>query len=369
MGFGLGSALSMGAGAVGSYLNARGEKKGANAALGAMRFLPYDIDTLTGNVRFKDGKATASSAFGDIFSGLRGGAAAGVDPENLLNLQGQDLSQYGLGQIGGLYDQFQSASMLDPRILSNFNNAMAAGGGPADLFRRGAQAFDANFQGLADERLGLLRQQAAPFEERAGNQFRQQLFNRGVLNENTGSSILAEGFGRGMAQADLSRQLEAQNFATNQLQNERAFGTQLFGLGSALNQQGFQANMGFADAGMNRAQARLAGAQGLFGFGQGITDLNLNRSINQLNAMLGIGADQRAGIALGGQLGSAQSAAGAAMAPYHMKANQSPLGQMLSSFGMAGMSGGGGGIGSLFGGGGGSGGGTGQSMFGDYFGG
>jgi hypothetical protein len=77
----------------------------------------------------------------------------------------------------------------------------------------------------------MLREQAAPFEERAFSNLQNQLFSTGRLGT-SGGALQTEAFARGLGQADLSRQLasseEGRRFTQDALRRSEG----LFGLGA-----------------------------------------------------------------------------------------------------------------------------------------
>ena len=80
--------------------------------------------------------------------------------------------------------------------------------------------------------LGLLRDQAQPFEERAFQDLQQNLFSTGRLGT-SGGALQTEAFARGLGQADLDRQLVANQEGRNFQQNAFNLGSGLFNLGAA----------------------------------------------------------------------------------------------------------------------------------------
>ena len=142
---------------------------------------------------------------------------------------------------------------------------------------------------LGQQRLDILRQQAAPFEQRAFNNLQTNLFNTGRLGT-TGGGLQTEAFARGLGQADLGRQLAAQDFGfqqqnaaaaragqfTNQLQGLRGFEDAL--LGST-----FDRALTLDSAQSQRALQRFGLAQSIFNATNQASGLNIDRRLQGLN--------------------------------------------------------------------------------------
>jgi hypothetical protein len=117
-----------------------------------------------------------------------------------------------------------------------------------------------NFNQVRDDTLGLLRDQARPFEQRAFNNLQNDQFATGRLGT-SGGGMQTEAFARGLAQADTSRQLSAIGEARNVQQNEdsllqSAFGrfAQTAGMANDLTQQRFGNSMLLNETGFGRQQ-------------------------------------------------------------------------------------------------------------------
>lgn len=107
-----------------------------------------------------------------------------------------------------------------------------------------------------DRTLALLRQQAAPEEERAMNALQQRQFGTGQLGT-TGGALQTEAFARGLGQADLSRQLAAS-------EEGRAAQTQAMNRLQGFN-QGFINQGNLSDSLLNNAFSRFGQTQDLLG--------------------------------------------------------------------------------------------------------
>lgn len=446
MAIGTGLAIAGGLlGAVGSKRQGDAQSDAANAAARAAEFNPFNVRGSGGqsivngqniDIRLDDqqqnirnllgqlglqglGGQGPNAGFSDQLRSLGGGALPGLFGQ-ALNTQDPSLGQFGqqlnplisqagqggafglgqagpqnqqliqqlLGQAGGL--QQGALGQLGQGSGNQFLNQ--AGG----LFNQGAQlAGQAPFDPsqLVNDRLSLLRQQAAPQEESQFNSLQNRLFSQGRLGSTGGSNDI-EAFARGLGQADLGRQLSAQNLGLQaQQQSAGILGQQagLFGqlggqtaaLGQGLGQQDisragllgnlsqglfgqaqgfggqdisrlgtglqgaqgllglsgnlsgslFQGQFGVNDATNQRAQQRLSNAQGIFGFGQGLATDDFNRSLASLQGLQSIDAAGRAQAQLGLSAGQAQAQAGGNVAQALLTNTASPTGSFLGAFG------------------------------------
>lgn len=375
-----GALIGGGISALGGLLSSGSQNDALAQAAQMAQFNPFNVTGAAGNVAFGDDSVnlTPTGAIGDIQSqlgGLTGGLfggggtqnfaqfAQGLGNEQLPGLFAQ--SQQALGQLPtGAFQQFMQGTGANVGALqgAGFGNLAAGGFDPnaqraQNLFGMAQQKFGQNFGDVRSQRLGLLREQAAPFEERAQNQFQQQLFDKGIFNESTPGGLLAESFGRGLGQADFARQLNASDFAQQQQNINFGQGQQLFGQALGAQQQdigralgfgglglqqlgGAQAGLGgmfggaldFSNLGASRGQQRLGQAQNIFGFGQQLGQQQFGQGLQGLGGLLGINADMRQLAALGGNLGSAGAQAGAAAGGF-LSQQTDPLGTFLGSLG------------------------------------
>lgn len=142
----------------------------------------------------------------NLFANLAGRAQSGLN-----------MAQAGLGRAAGIQGQ------LDPFAQQAFGLAQQQFGdiGTAEQVR--------------GDVLGLLRQQAAPFEERAFSGLQDKQFATGRLGS-SGGALQTEAFARGLAQADTDRQLRSFAEGRNVQQNALGLAQGLSGIGSgALN--------------------------------------------------------------------------------------------------------------------------------------
>lgn len=354
-------------GAVGSYVGAKSQPKPA-------KFRPWSTGNLWGDVAvtgkreltqnlspYAQGVVDQVQDIGQIpLSGGRELAGLGSEMQNYaagqmmpafqgVNEIGLPYGAYGAamggigGVAGGLNNLFQTA-MFNPYAQQQ----MALG---QQLLGAAPQSY----QDVAASRLALLREQAAPFEERAQNSLTQKLFSMGQLGPNsTAGNRNIEAFSRGLAQADTARQLDAQNLAEglygrdlSAALQQQGYGANLFaggvgnylaGLGQAgslggqaLGAYGSLADLGF---GMNqlaysRAGDRLSRTSQLFGFGQAAQTAPAQALAPYLNILSGISGEQAGLVNQSTQLAGGQVAAG----PQGGSATGQALGGFLGGLG------------------------------------
>ena len=336
------------------------------------------------------GQLDQTDAFANFFANQAGGNQLG-GAFSTLGALGQVAGNQPIGNQGlfsGLQGRAQGA--LDLAGLGLGASAQDA----AALNPLGNQAFGVagqqlgeigGFEDVRSRQLDLLRQQAAPFEERQFSNLQDTLFAQGRLGS-TGGALQTEAFARGLGQADLSRQLaasgEARNFQQNALglaQGAFGIGGQQRGLSDSLLSSAFgnfgniaglssdieQSRFGQSMMGQNNLFSQLQGLMGnqvglaqaqqgldsgAFGnflraltAGQGISQIPLDRLSTQLgfeqarsNAALGAGSAQ-----LGVQLGQGSDALAAAFSGLSGASQSGGLQGFLGSLG--GLFGGGGG--------------------------
>lgn len=334
-------------GGIGSKKQADAQKKAANAAAEAAKFNPFAVNSAGGQVNWLNGRAIGTlspeqqalySMLGANAQGLFGGNSATAGFQDWANqLGGQGVPQ--------LFGQAVDASNMLPEAeyaatqggLGLLGQQFGALGNALASQGLGAIEFDPS-QIVAD-RLSLLRQQAAPQEEAAGRALEQRLFSQGRLGT-TGGSQNIEAFARGLGQADLARQIEAQNLGLTIQQMNQGLGTNLlsqaqglFGNQGNLLQQQFTNAGTMSDVVNSRAQQRLQNAMGLFGFGQDLNTADFNQALQTLGAQQSIDQNLQNIIALGANIGGMQSSAGANVARAILSNSGSPTGSFLSGLG------------------------------------
>jgi hypothetical protein len=388
------AAVAVGASAVGGAMKASAQSKAAKRAANAAAFNPYNITGAGGSVTFgPGGQATVrddaqSRQFREMFGGqamnlLGGGAANQQSIENAAafgnamlpgTMMGALQSSDASGLAGGV-DAFTNYSMNNAMMgqqggQAALGQAAAFGsrqtgineGMAQNLFGQGLQALgNTDFSQLADQQIAAQRAFARPGEERAVNAKFGNLFNRGVLSQTGGERQIGE-LALAQEQADIQRVMGAQQFANQLGQQNRAFGLgaigqgfgaraqdQQFNLGAAnmfsgmgqnLMQfgqqaagQGLQAQQGFNELLNTRGQQRLQNVTQMLGFGQNLQQSNINQALGLFGGIQGLNANQRQLIALGGNLGGQQSAAGAQQGQFMMQGAGSPMGGFLSGMG------------------------------------
>jgi hypothetical protein len=197
------------------------------------------------------------------------------------------------------------APQIEPNALNTTNQGLSLLNIPPEV--------------LAQNRLNVLRDQAAPFEQREFNRLQDDLFKTGRIGS-SGGGLQTEAFARGLGQADLDRQLAAEDQAlrlrTSAMQ-QTASG--LAGLGEGRAQRGLFDQLatsqlgrtaGASDLSARRAMDRFNLANQLFAQTQSQDPRNLQLGL----AALG-GAQGLAGMnmdALGMAAGIEQARSGAA---------------------------------------------------------
>lgn len=381
----MGSFIGPAIGLVGGILGQKSQNKALKKASKAAAFNPWNVSGPGGSAFFDPKTRTASysmdptsqnllSMFGNSASGFAGGGYS----QNLL-----PFTQSMAGLLPGLFSEAQNASQVDPAMLQNFRNVLnpeiarqqgAAGGlfdvaqnylggsGPgmdeaSQLFGLGMGMFGRNYQDVASQRTDIMRQLAAPYEERARNDMFSALFKKGQLAGPAGTRAL-QSFGAGLGEADLQRVLAGQNLAESIYGRDLQAGMGLtsagmegmfrgagmgldaanLGLGAGVN----AANMSntlyggegmFSDLVNARATQRMGNAQGMFGFGLDTQSAELQNAIAALQGYTNLINTGRGSIEMGANLGQAGAAAGANQAQY-LSQRQNPLGGILQGVGM-----------------------------------
>lgn len=343
-------AVATGLAIAGALAGAYGAKKQADAAKSAASgaaFHPYNVQGPMGNVNFSGNTASfdPNAQMGNLTNLL------GSNAQNLLGGQGyspeyQQFAQMLGGQaIPGLFGDALGASQNLPYGSFGQNQSLLnsltgqAQGAAGGLFQGGQQFLggqNLDLQSLIGDRLGMLRQQAAPFEERSLDSLQQRLFSQGRMGS-TGGSLDMEAFARGLGQNDLSRQLAAQDYGMQAQAQNANLGLGMFGLGNDLlgsagnfSNMGLNNAMSLSDATNSRAQQRLSNAQSLFGFGSEMQNRDYTQGIQSLQGQGLLNSQFMDMIALGGNIGGARAGAGANQGQF---LQSSPWGSLLGSLG------------------------------------
>lgn len=313
-------------------------------AIDATKFNPYDVAVGgIGSATFDTQGNLAGTQLdpetSQLIQLLRSGALGAVDSpeaqEAIANAFGFANQALPGAQEGALNttsfapttDQFaQNQAQFQGGFLPLAGQQAARGG---DFTQRGLGLLGNSYGDVAQNQLNLMREYAQPFEERAYNSLQQRLFNQGRLGS-TGGGRDVEAFARGLSQADTTRQLQAQQFAEGLRQNDQRVGLgllnqgqgatnsagALLGQGANVNQAGASTQFQGIGNENQRVRARLADAQAIFGFGQNTQQQQNQTATQGINNMLGLTAEQRAMIGLGGNIGGQQAYAGANQAPF-----------------------------------------------------
>ena len=209
------------------------------------------------------------------------------------------LSQMGRGVANPYLNMSQAGMFGGNQMMAGLLSGRAPGLGNAqEMYRYGRDRLNNDYNSVYQDRLGLLREQAAPFEERAQNSFMNKLFSMGQLGaDSTAGNRSTEAFARGLGQADTTRQLDAMNLSEALYGRDLAAGQNLMGQGTqgimqaygqgvnnisnlygiaGTGAQGYGNTMGnmfdartaYEALTNERAQRRMRNASEMFGFGQ-----------------------------------------------------------------------------------------------------
>jgi hypothetical protein len=216
------------------------------------------------------------------------------------------------------------------------------------LFGQAQNIAGQSTQGLSDNYLSLLRQQAAPQDQRNMDMLANSAFNSGQLGGPGGRQALQD-FGTSLGQADIGRQMAAQNLGLQQQQQNTSVAGLFGNMGSQMGSQGMQfANMlpqlsqnsyntasQYSDLGNTRAQQMLQNASGLFGFGNQLNQQDFTQGMSALQGQMGMNTALQNQAQMGGNMAANQAGAMAG-AP----AQGSPMGSFLGGIGTGMMAGG-----------------------------
>lgn len=312
-------------GAVGSKKQADAQKKATQAATQAAQYNPYDVNGPFGNVSFDPTNQSVSSSmspemqqfrslFGDQALQYLNGNSPTSGFQNYAN-------QVGGGQLPQLFGQaIDTAGNIPISAYNQYQNTMG------NLGQQAQGLFD--LSGLTNSRLEMLRQQAAPYEQRQMDMVANSAFARGQLG-GPGGRLALSNFGDSLARADLGRQMAAQDLGVQ----AQGVGGNLIGLQGNLAQGMFGNAITMSNLANTRAQQRLQNATGLFGFGQELSQQDYNQGQGYFGNMQGMDEQMRQWIALGGNIGGQQSQAGANQGQFMMQNSGSPGGAFLSTLG------------------------------------
>lgn len=286
----------------------RNDRKDARRAAANAQFSPFRLFGAGGSsVQF--GTVAPQQQFGYNPGPIMGGGGStnpwgggafwgGAKPERSLPQYGGDAGPFGsfVGGTGALQDALGQAFgvatgsgggmgftpeaipgqdiMLDPGNLGPLRQGLVGG---SELFGLGALSqlglATQDPSQLAAERLGLLRQEAQPFENRAFNRLQDSLFASGRIGT-TGGGIQTEAFARGLGQADLARQRQAFDFgrslqddATRRASSLNQIGLSQLGGATGIDQLGLQQFQAALNAAIARSNASAGAASNLAALG------------------------------------------------------------------------------------------------------
>jgi hypothetical protein len=206
-------------------------------------------------------------------------------------------------QFGSLLNQQPGQPAQQPGMANNFQQAASPGLAPQieptalNATTQGLSLLNIPPEVLGQNRLNVLREQAQPFEQRAFQDLQENLFSTGRIGT-SGGGLQTEAFARGLAQADLDRQLSAEDQALRLRQSAiDQTGAGIAGLGEGRAQRGLFDTLatsglnrtGFAsDLSARRAFDRFNLANLTFDAQQKQIDDNLNRGLSALGGVTGL---------------------------------------------------------------------------------
>jgi hypothetical protein len=201
-----GTIIDVGLQAGSAYMSAKGAKKAGKKAVQQSTPVPYGTNSMWGSTT--------------------------VDPKTKQISYNQSVNPF--------------SQILNQGGMQSFANAFAAPGqayyGAAPEIAQAAAAMGGPQQEAeAAERLGLLRGMAQPGEQRQSNSLLDRLQAMGRLG-GTGGAVEQEALASAQAQADLQRQMTAQDWATNRATNR--FNTALGAVGAGQSQASQSFNFG-----------------------------------------------------------------------------------------------------------------------------
>lgn len=302
-----GAVAGAGIGLVGSMLGGKSQPKQTSTP-----FRPYAVSNLWGGQTIDRTNGTLTSNLSDFGQRIADMGMFGAE-RTLADMygnaqRGSNFADMGATDYMGTYGSVQSYGLPNQSLYAGADAALGQYGNLfGNLAQQSAQnpyalqqmqlgqnfmgAAPRSYQDVASSRLGLLREQAAPFEERAANSLQNTLFSQGRLGS-TGGGRDIEAFARGLGQADTARQLDAQTMAEGlygrdqqYAAQQQAMGANLFSggannwmqglgqagqlgqLGAGMAGQRYDLGMNWNQAGYTRANDRMARAAQMFGFG------------------------------------------------------------------------------------------------------
>lgn len=269
----------------------------------------------------------------------------GMGNNQLPQIFGNALNQAGMtpdqafqlnqGQMQGMYNSYGQQG------IQNLGQQQS-------LFGQAQGIAGQSTQGISDNYLNLMRQQAVPQDQRNMDMLANSAFNSGQLGGPGGRQALQD-FGTSLGQADVSRQMAAQQLGLSQQQQNLGVAGLFGNMGQQMGQQGMSfANMlpqlsqnayntasQYSDLGNTRAQQMLQNASGLFGFGNQLNQQDFTQGMNGLQGMFNMNSALQNQSQMGGNMASNQ--AGAMAGAPQMG---SPMGSFLGGLGTGMLSGG-----------------------------
>lgn len=272
----------------GAYQSSQGAANSQNSLANAMR---NATTTLGANTITGPGGVTATTlangaggsyGLGSDLEGLRAALAGfsgksldaasngGTLPDILNQRRNAVLDASGTPTAPDFANLSSGVNSAFTQALAGLGRGSAAPGLAATAFRGAGdqlQAASGGFGDVRDQTLATLRAQAQPEETRAYDTLQNDLFSTGRLGS-SGGALQTEAFARGLGQADLSRQLAANQEARTTQQNALSIGTGLAGVGSNVS--------GLDDSLLNSAFGRFGQTAGL---SQGLDQTRFGNSV------------------------------------------------------------------------------------------
>lgn len=263
----LGGALGIGLGAMGAN-NTYSNYMSGFGQMTPTQLGNFSMSSPTGVGSYNLGAGTGQIGYGALsptFNGLAGLTSAGVGGYNSSLIPGLTTSAYGT---------------LNP-ALSTLNSAYSGNNLYQQEAATQAGSLGQTYNDIYGNTLAAMRAQAAPAEQQAAYGLQNTLFGNGVAGSTGGASgsLMAANFGRGLAQADASRQLAAEQAAQSGMSTQAGVAGELANTGNGLLTNAFQ-NFGNTNqliSGLNTADLNnaITGIQGAGAIGSlGLNNYN-----------------------------------------------------------------------------------------------
>jgi hypothetical protein len=355
---GVGPLVGAGLGLAGSLIDSNSQKKAAKKAAAGAAFNPYNTSNMFGSASWSGNTLNQQmSPFAQQMAQyLQGQATGGMGSQ--WGSRGEQFMGQGAADLGSAYgaaNQYGMPQGLFDSVSGGYSSLLngadpaAMGAGANEQMAMGRGLLGNRYGDVAANQLNLMRQQAAPGEEQAYNSLQQRMFSQGRMGS-TGGGRDMQAFAKGLGEADISRQLGAQQFAQGLYSQDQATGSSMFnsGVGNLLQSLGLSGQqqlgalsglgnfgMDFNNTGYSRANDRVARAESMFGFGEALRGSGTRQSSEALNLLSGLAGQQNNLADIGLRAGGAAASAGANQGQFMMGAAGSPVGSFFQGFGGA----------------------------------